>query len=161
MSNRTLPKPLPELTPQQIERFWSYINKTTNCWLWTGTTTGRYTRAAFCVANNMYYAARLMYFLHTGDDPQVKRVCHTCDNVICVNPAHLWLGSPTENNHDRDAKGRHVPLQGESNGEAKLTEDNIRIIRESTQPQRTLAKLYSVSQSTIWRARNTHWKHVR
>lgn len=58
-----------------------------------------------------------------------KCVCHKCDNKMCVNPEHLFLGTRIENNLDRDNKGRQVSVYGEKNGNAKLSEDDVRNIK--------------------------------
>lgn len=90
------------------------------------------------------------------------KVLHKCDNRKCVNPSHLFLGSNGDNNRDRDAKGRHKPLFGISNGLAKLNYDKVREIRaayEMGAKQRDLALKYGVDQKAIWLViHNVTWK---
>jgi DNA invertase Pin-like site-specific DNA recombinase len=54
-------------------------------------------------------------------------VLHRCDNPPCQNPAHWFLGTPGDNNKDRDAKGRTAKWA--RNGGAILTEDEVREVR--------------------------------
>lgn len=74
-----------------------------------------------------------------GAIPAGLFVLHRCDNPACINVDHLWLGTATDNNRDREAKGRsarNLPSQqgesqqGEKNPRALLTEGQVRDIRE-------------------------------
>lgn len=56
-------------------------------------------------------------------------VCHKCDNKICINPDHLFLGTRVDNNRDRDNKGRQVSVYGSRNGMSKLTELDVMRIK--------------------------------
>lgn len=46
------------------------------------------------------------YELYIGDIPQGYKVLHKCDNPLCVNPNHLFIGTQLDNIKDRDMKGR-------------------------------------------------------
>lgn len=133
-----------------------------SCWEWRGSKTqGGY---GILYHGRIVYAHRVSYELHNGPIPQGMMVRHTCDNPGCVNPQHLLLGDGNGklNAQDMVDRGRQhvVNLPGETNPSVKLTEGQVQDIRRSTLPQRVLATQYGVSQSTIWRARRTHWRHV-
>ncbi len=97
-----------QLKPKQILRFWSWVKKVpSGCWEWQGclTKTG-YGR--FQVHPKTLRAHKVSYFLCKGSFPNDFLVCHTCDNPRCVNPEHLWVGSPKDNVLDMIKKGRLV-----------------------------------------------------
>lgn len=94
-----------------IDRFMAKVRKTASCWLWTGAKNGgdNKTKKYGMLQENyrMKYAHRWIWEYFNGGIPAGLCVMHTCDNPICVNPAHLKLGTQAENIHDRDAKGRN------------------------------------------------------
>lgn len=107
-------------------------------------------------------AHRLSYFLNNGEIADGLCVMHSCDNRWCFNPAHLSLGTQSDNLDDMRKKGRanySVRRRLESHPNAKLTIDAVAYIRSSTDTEMALASRFGVSKSAIHMARNgISWK---
>ena len=91
------------------------------------------------------HAHRAAWMIHYGVIPPDIHVCHTCDNVRCVNPMHLWLGTNRQNHDDKNAKLRQN--HGIRHGSCKLTEEQVYEIRESTLPAKELGEKYDIHPS--------------
>lgn len=95
-------------------RFWSKVelDSDANCWLWNAgvSKAGRNApRAYFAIGDDRALpAARALWILMHGQLPSDVYVCHRCDVPLCVNPAHLFLGSHADNMRDAQRKGRLV-----------------------------------------------------
>lgn len=136
------------------------------CWLWNGrkTTTDGY--AVFEYKGFAYLASRVQYFFEHRIDPGQMLVCHSCDNPLCCNPRHLFLGTSQDNVKDSVAKGRHssVTIVGEQKSGSKLTEDQVKEIRFLRLCGQSLGKIshkFKIDPSTVSQiALRKTWKHV-
>ena len=128
------------------------------CWVWMGGTTVRgYGQIEH--KTKKLYAHRVSYEAFVGEIPQGMYVCHTCDNVSCVNPNHLFLGTQKQNLQDMARKGRST--RGEKNPCAKLTEEQVNQIRTMDGTCSFISKLFNVSSSAISAIkRKERWSYV-
>lgn len=149
-------------------RFWRFVDKTENCWYWTGRSRskkGYGNISAGARDANHKLAHRLSYEIHKGAIPVGMVVMHTCDNPSCVNPDHLVVGTQSENILDSFRKGRKISIpphkQGEEHGASKLNNELVKLIRASTDSIKSLSIFYGVSLSSIERVLNRKtWKHI-
>jgi hypothetical protein len=106
---------------------------------------------------------RIMYEKYKGKIENGLFVLHKCDNPICINPEHLFLGTHQDNMDDMNNKGRHMSLKGESHPRAKLTEEQVKEIRLITHIGcRKIAKIYGIDHTTVCYIRKGKlWKHIK
>lgn len=92
------------------------------CWPWLGTTDG-HSRGQFWLNGRHRRAPRIAWSFYRGEPfPEQLLACHTCDNPNCVNPAHIFPGTMSENIVDAVEKGRHKPNAHASGWQKNKTE---------------------------------------
>lgn len=163
--------------------FWSQVDPTGACWLWTGQRYARgYGRYPHPQTHVWGYAHRLAYELTHGPIPGGLVVRHKCDNPPCVNPQHLELGTQLDNIADRDRRGRTArgDQHGSRNhperfaitrepelrlGRAVLTMDQVREARRrhgAGETYAVIARALGVTPKTIGNlCRGTTWAFVQ
>jgi hypothetical protein len=117
-----------------IDLFWSKVIKQDGCWSFqSAKDRDGYHRFAFKIEGSNKYihrgAHRVMLMINGHKIPPGYVVCHKCDNPSCVNPEHLFIGTPADNNLDKLLKGRAVAPKGERQANASITDDIARKIK--------------------------------
>jgi hypothetical protein len=133
------------------------------CWPWKRSlNTDGYAARHVVIDGILTSPHRHVYRLHHGVDPGDLNVCHSCDNPVCNNPRHLWIGTQRQNLEDAIAKGRPIIAgPGVRNRNAKLSDELVRLIRSTAGNTTQLAQWVGVNRATINNVRaGRSWRHV-
>lgn len=149
---------------ERLDWYFSNLRKTdTGCleWRWT-IGSGGY--GSLRVDGKHILTHRLSYQRYVGPIPAGMCVCHSCDNPPCVNPAHLWLGTLSDNAKDAYRKGRTQPPRDGSHIQNKLNVEQVIEIRHryrQGESLRQIAEDYPVAYNNVWCVvRRVSWKDI-
>uniref|UniRef100_A0A6M3IM37 Putative homing endonuclease n=1 Tax=viral metagenome TaxID=1070528 RepID=A0A6M3IM37_9ZZZZ len=135
------------------ERFWSNVDKEgpNSCWIWKGSVNSMGHGQMLFMRRNIT-AHRVSWIINVGPIPKRKCILHHCDNRLCVNPAHLYVGTQSDNNRDR----AHRNPTGQGGRFTKVPDIEIERIRNMSRnySQAFLSRLFNYHPSTISRIIN-------
>ena len=141
-------------------------NSPNGCWIWIASTgSGGY--GQFAYNGTMCLSHRISWEIHNGPIPEGMTVRHHCpngDNIVCVNPDHLRLGTHQDNMDDKVAAGRQA--RGEDLPQTKLSQEDVEVIRHLydnkdrfNMTQGKIAEEFGVSQQQIFQiVRRKQWR---
>lgn len=156
------------MTSALTDKFWQRVEKRAadECWPWNGTR-NRSGHGKIWNGERNVAAHRYAYALATGDKALDKIICHKCSVPYCVNPAHLYAGTYSQNTWDAIRAGS-FNYKGQGRGEAhsmaKLTEAQAVEIKHRLVAGGSvvaIAREYGVTKGAISRIRRgKNWTHV-
>lgn len=150
-------------TDSLIKRFEDKVmpEPNTGCHIWTAHVNNK-GYGFFNYNGKIETAHRVAYRLYKGEIPKGLWVLHACDNSYCVNPNHLWLGTSQDNVDDMMKKKRNNQARGSKSGKAKLNEELVKEIRQSSLSVMNLSRKLGIPHQTISGIRlRQRWKHIQ
>jgi hypothetical protein len=81
-----------------MEKFWQRVEKTDSCWLWLGPKDKAGYGLTKIRVNGRWITKRAHVVSFNKDIPAGMQCDHTCNNTGCVNPDHIEVTTPWENN---------------------------------------------------------------
>lgn len=133
-------------TEKDKDRFWAKVDISAGadaCWPWLACTFQGYGR--FQHAHRAHAAHRIAYGLTYEPISKGLNGCHKCDNPICCNPSHIFIGTQADNIADRHSKGRDA--KGDRNGSRTRPD---RVPRGENHPRRKNPELFNPPPPPNW-----------
>jgi hypothetical protein len=138
-------------------RFWEKVRKTNGCWEWTGAKNKKgYGVFSNKPAGNVF-AHRVAWEIYHGKIPAGMCLLHSCNNSSCVKPGHLRVGTKQDNNEQAKVQAR-MPRNGK-HWNCRLSEEQIRDIRESPLGVRAAGRFFGVSNQYVSQLRSGQRRH--
>ena len=141
-----------EITDKFRKRFWAKVNRSMGvdeCWPWLAST-GFRNYGKFKINDTYVTAHRVAYFLAFGPFDESLNVNHKCDNPVCCNPYHLYVGTQADNNTDVIKRHRYDMRRC---GHPLFTDvgtiQEIRQLHSQKVSMREIAKRYNCSSIPI------------
>lgn len=165
----------PYMRSTNEQRFWAKVDRRgpDECWPWLayrdacgyGAVLYR-EQAESGLSSAVLRAHRVSFLINVGPIADGLRVCHSCDNPPCVNPAHLFLGTQADNVRDMVTKGRKFVMRGEGHPNAKITLADVAWIRWARGyagvPYGRIGRAYGIGKAAARRAAlGLHWADRR
>lgn len=145
-----------------VDRFWSKVDRSGDCWLWTGVPNDSgYGRFAID-SRHVVRAHRFAFELENGPIGPGLDICHHCDTPPCVRALHLFAGTAADNMADCRRKDRGN--RGERNGNARITRATAleikQLIAEGVAPK-LIAERHGLDIYHVYQIRSGRlWAHA-
>ncbi len=134
------------------------------CWIWAGTDFKQGYGTISWEGKNRK-TSRLAYWAWNGDIPEKMFVCHSCDTPQCLNPKHLFLGTPAENAQDCARKKRFPDRRGSKNVSSVMDDRLVKAIKEMSRLGLSgahISRVIGVSDTTVNRViSGRSWSHIK
>lgn len=148
----------PAILRKRFDQKWR-LDTATGCWQWISSTSKPwkqydYSNGEFVLKGRKMKAHRMAWSIYRGEIPVGGYILHRCNNGLCVNPDHLYIGDHQQNMLDMMKSNRC--------GTSKLTPEQVLKIRASSEPTKILCARYNVTKYAINDIRaNRTWRHIQ